>query len=263
MFSLKLFVIIVLVSSLLTSGALQLRPAIAINKQSFKQQLLDKILSEEEDGGDDGNETSNSKTSDNSTANVKDNEVKQLNDQGSNTPSDKLADISDRTNNIKSNAQKIREKILNEVGVRLTNEEEKQVNQDDNKILSSSASASKQSSNCRSGDVLNGASNKKDLKLLSKCEEVIGTVQHAKKMSDGDYKFALKVRDKYKSLLNKINNKKTGGFLIIEIVPKDQKNKDVIKPKTGDKVDVWGAWVTDKPKGWHEIHPAWKVAKIK
>lgn len=62
MFSLKLFVIIVLVSSLLTSGALQLRPAIAINKQSFKQQLLDKILSEEEDGGDDGNETSNSKT---------------------------------------------------------------------------------------------------------------------------------------------------------------------------------------------------------
>jgi hypothetical protein len=263
MFSLKLLVIIVLVSSLLTSGALQLRPAIAINKQSFKQQLLDKILSEEEDGGDDGNETSNSKTSDNSTANVKDNEVKQLNDQGSNTPSDKSADISDRTNNIKSNAQKIREKILNEVGIRLTNEEEKQVNQEDNKILSSSASASKQSINCRSGDVLNGASNKKDLKLLSKCEEVIGTVQHAKKMSDGDYKFALKVRDKYKSLLNKINNKKTGGFLIIEIVPKDQKNKDVIKPKTGDKVDVWGAWVTDKPKGWHEIHPAWKVAKIK
>jgi hypothetical protein len=263
MFSLKLFVIIVLVSSLLTSGALQLRPAIAINKQSFKQQLLDKILSEEEDGGDDGNETSNSKTSDNSTANVKDNEVKQLNDQGSNTPSDKSADISGRTNNIKSNAQKIREKILNEVGIRLTNEEEKQVNQEDNKILSSSASASKQSINCRSGDVLNGASNKKDLKLLSKCEEVIGTVQHAKKMSDGDYKFALKVRDKYKSLLNKINNKKTGGFLIIEIVPKDQKNKDVIKPKTGDKVDVWGAWVTDKPKGWHEIHPAWKVAKIK
>jgi hypothetical protein len=64
--------------------------------------------------------------------------------------------------------------------------------------------------------------------------------------------------------LNKINKKKTVGYLIVEIVPKDQKNnKDVIKPKTGDKVDVWGAWVTDKPKGWHEIHPAWKVTKVK
>ena len=69
-------------------------------------------------------------------------------------------------------------------------------------------------------------------------------------MNDGDYKFALKVRDQYKDLLNKINNKKTGGYLIIEIVPKDQKhNEDVVKPKKGDKVDVWGAWVTDKPKG--------------
>ncbi|HET9806036.1 MAG TPA: hypothetical protein VFP49_03920 [Nitrososphaeraceae archaeon] len=22
---------------------------------------------------------------------------------------------------------------------------------------------------------------------------------------------------------------------------------------------VWGTWVIDKPKGWNEIHPAWKV----
>lgn len=188
----------VLAASLLTTGDLISKPAIAISKQSLKQQLLDKIL--------------------NGT----------------------LTDTSDRINNIKSNVQKIKDKILNEVGIRLTKNEEKQVNQEDNKILSSSASASKQSSNCRSGDVLKGASNKKDLKILSKCEEVIGTVKHAKKMNDGDYKFALKVRDKYKFLINKINKKKTGGFLMVEIVPKDQKIKGVIKPKTGDKVDVWG-----------------------
>jgi hypothetical protein len=50
----------------------------------------------------------------------------------------------------------------------------------------------------------------------------------------------------------------------VEIVPKDQKDKSVYKPKpkTGDKVVVWAAWVTDKPKGWHEIHPEWKVSKI-
>jgi hypothetical protein len=27
----------------------------------------------------------------------------------------------------------------------------------------------------------------------------------------------------------------------------------------GDKVHLWGAWITNKPKGWHEIHTAWKV----
>ena len=56
-------------------------------------------------------------------------------------------------------------------------------------------------------------------------------------MNDGDYKFALKVGDQYEDLLNKINKKKTGGYLIVEIVPKDQDNKNVIKPKIGNKVN--------------------------
>ena len=222
----KLVVLVILSGVLLTAGVSHMRPVVAIDKQSLKQQLLDRILSQEEDGT---NETS-----------------ARLNNAES----------------VKNNVENIKDKILEEAGLTLSKDEAKQVNQDDNKILS--VHASKQGSNCRSGDVLAGASNKKDLKILSNCEEVIGTVKHTKKMNDGDYKFALKVRDQYKDLLNKINNKKTGGYLIVEIVPKDQKNnEDVVKPKTGDKVDVWGAWVTDKPKGWHEIHPAWKVVKVK
>jgi len=222
----KLGLLVVLSGVLLMAGVSHIRPVVAIDKQSLKQQLLDRILSQEEDGA---NETS-----------------ARLNNAES----------------VKNNVENIKDKILEEAGLTLSKDEAKQVNQDDNKILS--VHASKQGSNCRSGDVLAGASNKKDLKILSNCEEVIGTVKHTKKMNDGDYKFALKVRDQYKDLLNKINNKKTGGYLIVEIVPKDQKhNEDVVKPKTGDKVDVWGAWVTDKPKGWHEIHPAWKVVKVK
>ena len=222
----KLGLLVVLSGVLLMAGVSHIRPVVAIDKQSLKQQLLDRILSQEEDGT---NETS-----------------ARLNNAES----------------VKNNVENIKDKILDEAGLTLSKDEAKQVNQDDNKILS--VHASKQGSNCRSGDVLAGASNKKDLKILSNCEEVIGTVKHTKKMNDGDYKFALKVRDQYKDLLNKINNKKTGGYLIVEIVPKDQKhNEDVVKPKTGDKVDVWGAWVTDKPKGWHEIHPAWKVVKVK
>jgi hypothetical protein len=222
----KLVVLVVLSFVLLMTGVSHMRPVVAIDKQSLKEQLLDRILSQEEDGA---NETST-----------------RLNNAES----------------VKNNVENIKDKILEEAGLTLSKDEAKQVNQDDNKILN--VHASKQGSNCRSGDVLAGASNKKDLKILSNCEEVIGTVKHTKKMNDGDYKFALKVRDQYKDLLNKINNKKTGGYLIVEIVPKDQKhNEDVVKPKTGDKVDVWGAWVTDKPKGWHEIHPAWKVVKVK
>jgi hypothetical protein len=113
--------------------------------------------------------------------------------------------------------------------------------------------------NCKSNKVLKGASNKKDLKILSECENAVGKVKHVQEMPDGDYKFLLKLDKEYKSLLNKDNKKKTGGNLVVEIVPKDQDSKYVELPDKGDKVEVWGAWVIDKPKGWNEIHPAWKV----
>jgi hypothetical protein len=113
--------------------------------------------------------------------------------------------------------------------------------------------------NCKTSKILKGASNKKDLKILSECEKAAGKVKHVKEMPDGDYKFLLKLENEYKSLLNKDNKKKTGGNLVVEIVPKDQDSKYVELPDKGDNVEVWGAWVIDKPKGWNEIHPAWKV----
>lgn len=30
-------------------------------------------------------------------------------------------------------------------------------------------------------------------------------------------------------------------------------------PENGDKIEVYGAWVTDNAHGWNELHPAWKV----
>ena len=112
---------------------------------------------------------------------------------------------------------------------------------------------------CRTGNVLAGASNEEDLRVLSECQEATGVVMHTKKMDDGDYKFFLNLDDKFKFLTNEKNNDKTDGFLVVEIVPPDQDKNRVILPKEGDRVHVWGAWVTDKPKGWHEIHPTWKV----
>jgi hypothetical protein len=113
--------------------------------------------------------------------------------------------------------------------------------------------------NCRTGNVLAGASNEEDLRVLSECQEATGILMHTKKMDDGDYKFFLNLDEKFKFLTNEKNNEKTDGFLVVEIVPPDQGKSGVILPKEGDRVHVWGAWVTDKPKGWHEIHPTWKV----
>jgi hypothetical protein len=96
---------------------------------------------------------------------------------------------------------------------------------------------------------------------LNDCQDATGVVMHTKKMNDGDYKFFLNVDKKYDFLLNDKNREKTDGFLVVEIVPKDQHIAGVYLPKSGDHVHIWGAWVTDKPKGWHEIHPAWKVEK--
>ena len=134
----------------------------------------------------------------------------------------------------------------------------------DNGACKPKASASSlDKNNCRSGDVLKGAGNKKDLKILSKCETARGIVHDVHHhMKDGDYKFGLDVQKKYKDLLNKGNNKKrVGGNLIVEIVPKDRKSSNVHLPEKGEDVRVWGAWVKDKPNGWNEIHPAWKVVR--
>jgi hypothetical protein len=117
------------------------------------------------------------------------------------------------------------------------------------------------SENCRDGNVLDGASNAEDLKVLAECQEAVGNVMHTKNMDDGDYKFLLKLEDKYQYLLNDKNEEKTDGLLVVEIVPKDRDISTVYLPVSGDKVHIWGAWVTDEPKGWHEIHPTWQITK--
>ena len=115
---------------------------------------------------------------------------------------------------------------------------------------------------CRTGDVLAGASNAEDLRVLLECQDATGTVMHTKNMDDGDYKFFLKLDPQFEFLVNDKNKEETEGFLVVEIVPPDRNIQGVYLPQDGDRVHLWGAWVTDKPKGWHEIHPTWKVVKL-
>ncbi|MGB8026288.1 MAG: hypothetical protein WCE95_01640 [Nitrososphaeraceae archaeon] len=138
-------------------------------------------------------------------------------------------------------------------------EEKKKVDADDQKSVQEHEQVI--SNNCRDGNVLDGASNAEDLKVLAECQEAVGDVMHTKKMDDGDYKFLLKLEDKYEFLINDKNDEKTDGLLVVEVVPGDQDLQNVVLPAAGDKVHIWGAWVTDEPKGWHEIHPTWQVTK--
>ena len=138
-------------------------------------------------------------------------------------------------------------------------DEQKKVDDDDKKTVETHKSIS--GDNCRDGNVLSGASNEEDLKVLAECQEAVGDVMHTKKMDDGDYKFLVKLDDKYDFLINDKNNEKTDGLLVVEVVPDDQNIDSVVLPESGDKVHIWGAWVTDKPKGWHEIHPTWQITK--
>jgi hypothetical protein len=146
-----------------------------------------------------------------------------------------------------------------EDGVILPDDVRKKIDLDDIKAMEDHKS--KEGAECRGGDVLDGASNAKDLKILTECQDAIGDVMHTKKMDDGDYKFLLKLDDQYKFLINDHNDEKTEGLLVVEVVPKDQDVQSIYLPEEGDKVHVWGAWVTDEPKGWHEIHPTWQVVK--
>jgi len=120
--------------------------------------------------------------------------------------------------------------------------------------------------NCRQGNVLDGVVRPARFTVLSTCEMAIGIVHDMKgtKEDDGDYEFSLDVEQPYKKLLNDQNNSHRNGMLVVEIIPNDQNLPDVQIPKDGDRIEVHGAWVTDKPAfGWNEIHPAWIVKVLK
>jgi hypothetical protein len=177
----------------------------------------------------------------------------------------KLGDnVEDKAAALKDKLEKLRERMEKAISEEeeeqpIPLEEQKKVDADDEARTQQHTPITGE--NCRDGDVLAGASNAEDLKVLADCQDAVGDVMHTKKMDDGDYKFLLKLDDKYQYLVKDKNEEKPAGLLVIDGVPKDQDIQNIVIPESGDKVHVWGAWVTDKPKGWHEIHPTWQITK--
>lgn len=115
--------------------------------------------------------------------------------------------------------------------------------------------------NCRQGNIFDGVDRQARFKVLSTCEKVIGIVHDMKgtREHDGDYHFNLKMDKQYNKLLNQENINQVNGMLVMEIVPKDQNSSQIQIPKNGERIEAIGAWVTDNPQGWNEIHPIWKL----
>jgi len=115
--------------------------------------------------------------------------------------------------------------------------------------------------NCNQGNIFEGVDRQARFSVLSTCEKAVGIVHDMKDVreDDGDYQFNLELESQYRQLLNNENKKQVQDMLVIEITSKDQQSNAIHIPKNGDKIEVYGAWVTDNPHGWNEIHPAWKI----
>jgi hypothetical protein len=159
-----------------------------------------------------------------------------------------------------NNPQQQEENDDEQLSLSTNGKEGKYDDEDDTNIASSTINGQKV---CRKGNVIADNQDPGRYDLLSRCEEVIGTIEKDEgRQHDGDLKYLLDVGDEYKYLLNDENDEKANGMLVIEINPADQDSSMIEIPDEGDKVRVVGAWVTDDPDGypgWNEIHPAWQI----
>jgi hypothetical protein len=112
------------------------------------------------------------------------------------------------------------------------------------------------------------------LQQLASCVTATGIVEESAADPDGDQHFLLKLDPGQDALVNKRNNKKKTGDLVVEIVcanpPSQKKAKQacagytnrIAIPAVGAHVRATGTHVLDSHNGWTEIHPVSKLEKI-
>ena len=113
------------------------------------------------------------------------------------------------------------------------------------------------------------------LEVQAECKTVTGTITERNADDDGDEHMLLSLDNGQDGLINKRNEKKKDGDLVIEAVcvnpPTLKKVGDTCKgfsnavnlPQLGDHVRVSGSYVLDGHNGWAEIHPITRIDKIK
>lgn len=107
----------------------------------------------------------------------------------------------------------------------------------------------------------------KRLHQLAPCITVTGVIDESNADEDGDQHFLLKLDPGQDKLLNKRNQKKKSGDLVLEVVcanPTTMKKpkaacagytNPIRIPAVGERVKATGTYVIDSHNGWAEIHP--------
>ncbi|HET9637135.1 MAG TPA: hypothetical protein VFP26_14495 [Gemmatimonadaceae bacterium] len=118
--------------------------------------------------------------------------------------------------------------------------------------------------------------NPQRLSVISFCTTATGTISDPRPDDDGDMHANLMLDPGQESMVNKRNQKKKGGGLVIEIVcsVQPQSPKAAIQicqgyhaaltmPAAGAHVRVTGTHVIDTHNGWTEIHPVSRIDALK
>ena len=113
----------------------------------------------------------------------------------------------------------------------------------------------------------------KRLQQVSPCISVTGIIEESNVDEDGDQHLLLKLDPGQDKLLNKRNQKKKSGDIVLEVVcanPTTMKKpksacagytNPIRIPTMGEHVTATGTYVIDSHNGWAEIHPVSKFSK--
>jgi hypothetical protein len=111
------------------------------------------------------------------------------------------------------------------------------------------------------------------LQQLATCLSVTGTIDESDVDADGDQHFLLKLDPGQDTLVNKRNDKKKSGDIVLEIVCANPTTMKKAKsacagytnpiriPAVGEHVKATGTYVLDSHNGWVEIHPVSTFSK--
>ena len=114
----------------------------------------------------------------------------------------------------------------------------------------------------------------KRLQINRMRDSVVGSVMRLKKEGDGDYHIQIMLDEGYRDHLNDQNLLRQHGGLVVEIICINNiKQADAVEgcvdcplelliPKVGQRVKVYGSFITDTQHGWNEIHPVSRVEVI-
>src|SRR2546425_4601972 len=117
--------------------------------------------------------------------------------------------------------------------------------------------ASPPSPQCRKGDPLAGVYNPLRLRVLSDCKVASGVVESVTLQDDGDWRIDVSLSPQYGKLLDVGNVNHQSGWLVLELIPRDQATISV--PLVGKQTTFVGPLVYDSDNHWNAIYPVWSI----